>query len=129
MVTLSYVNIFARNMDRLAAFYSKLFDFEEIAESRTEYYRGFRCGGASLGFSTSKAYELLALRPPTGTGETNLITFDASSAAELRKLYQAAIDGGAMSLKEPFETYYGWYQAMLRDPEGNAFRLSYPGKA
>ncbi|WP_210387097.1 VOC family protein [Methylorubrum populi] len=123
------MNIFASDIDRLADFYSRLLDLEEIVESRTPLYRGFRCGGASLGFSAMDAYEILALQRPEGQGERNVITFDVDDQAEVRRLVAAASSMGASILKEPFETYYGWYQAVLRDPEGNAFRLNFPGKA
>ncbi|MEE7493359.1 VOC family protein [Methylobacterium oryzae] len=128
MATLSYVNIFAHDIDRLAEFYSKLFGFEEITASRTPLYRGYVCGGASLGFSALDAYEMLSLERPGGQGEKNLVTFDLESQDEVRRLVAAAQTDGATLVKEPFETYYGWYQSVLRDPEGNAFRLNYPGK-
>lgn len=129
MAVLSYVNIFAEDIDRLADFYSNLLGLEEIMESRTSLYRGFRCGSASLGFSALDAYEILALRRPTGDGEKNVITFDVADQAEVRRLAEVARSMGGTLLKEPFETYYGWYQTVLRDPEGNAFRLNFPGKA
>lgn len=129
MATLSYVNIFARDLDALAGFYAGLLDLEEIVASRTPLYRGYRCGGSSLGFSAMDAYEMLALDRPTGQGERNLITFDVDSQAQVRRLVDVAQASGASLIKAPFETYYGWYQSVLRDPEGNAFRLNFPGKA
>ncbi|MEE7493350.1 VOC family protein [Methylobacterium oryzae] len=128
MTTLSYVNIFARQLEPLAAFYSGLLGLEEIVDSRSSIFRGFRCGDASLGISASDAYELLGLRQPTGEGERNIVTFDVESPTEVERLVEAAKGLGAEVVKEPFETYYGWYQAVLRDPEGNPFRLNHPGR-
>jgi hypothetical protein len=31
-------------------------------------------------------------------------------------------------VKEPFKTYYGWFQSVLRDPDGNAFRINFRGQ-
>lgn len=128
MATLSYVNIFAHDLDALSGFYAGLLGLEEIVASRTPLYRGYRCGGASLGFSAMDAYDLLALDRANGPGERNLVTFDVESQADVRRLTDAARAAGAVVIKEPFETYYGWYQSVLRDPEGNAFRLNFPGK-
>lgn len=128
MIILSYVNIFARDLQKLAEFYRQLFDFEEIIESRTQYYRGFRCGTASLGISSLEAYELLDLTPMSGLGENNLVTFDVEHPSQILHFVEAAQKLGGTLQKPPFETYYGWYQTIMRDPEGNALRLNYPGK-
>ncbi|NAT60930.1 glyoxalase, partial [Pseudomonas syringae pv. actinidifoliorum] len=32
---------------------------------------------------------------------------------------------GADTIKEPYLTYYNWYQAVLLDPEGNIFRINF----
>lgn len=125
MMILSYVNIFAQQLEPLAAFYSDLLGLEEIVDSRSPIFRGFRCGETSLGISASDAYELLGLTEPTGGGERNLITFDVGSPAEVERLTKVAEGMGAAVVKAPFETYYGWYQAVLRDPEGNPFRLNH----
>ena len=40
-------------------------------------------------------------------------------------LTDAAVKMGATLVKAPFTTYYGWYQSVLLDPEGNAFRINF----
>lgn len=127
MAVLAYTNIYTADIDRLADFYSALFGLEEYMESRSPIFRGFAAGGTSLGFSGPGAYELLGMVPQTTPGDRVFQTFNAESPDEVRNLTIKAADLGATIVLEPFETYYGWYQSVLRDPDGNAFRINYPG--
>lgn len=128
MATLSYTNIFTDDIDRLADFYSELFSLDEIEESRSPIFRGFVAGGTSLGFSGPGAYPLLGLNAQTVPGDRVLQTFDVESQDEVRALTEKALELGATSIKEPFATYYGWFQSVLRDPDGNAFRINFRGE-
>lgn len=128
MPSLSYTNIFTDDIDRLAEFYSSLFDLQEIEASRSPIFRGFVAGGTSLGFSGPGAYALLGLEPQIGLGDRVLQTFDVDSEAEVHALSAKALELGATSVKEPFATYYGWFQSVLRDPDGNAFRINFRGE-
>ena len=35
-----------------------------------------------------------------------------------------AVSYGARLIKEPYQTYYNWYQSVLFDPEDNVFRIN-----
>ncbi|PYD71541.1 VOC family protein [Novacetimonas hansenii] len=128
MITLAYTNIFTADIDRLANFYGELFGLDEIVESRSPLFRGFTAGGSSIGFSAPGAYDLLGLSPQEGPGDRVLQTFDAPDADTVSTLTEKAIALGATLVKEPFKTYYGWFQSVLRDPDGNAFRINFRGK-
>lgn len=128
MITLAYTNIFTADIDRLADFYGELFGLQEIMESRSPLFRGFTAGGSSIGFSAPGAYELLGLAPQEGPGDRVLQTFDAPDAETVSTLTEKAISLGASLVKEPFKTYYGWFQSVLRDPDGNAFRINFRGQ-
>jgi PhnB protein len=39
--------------------------------------------------------------------------------------YRRALDAGALSVEEPFETPYGDRRAMVRDPFGNLFQIAH----
>lgn len=54
-----------------------------------------------------------------------LLNFETGSRKEVHKLIDAAVSSGATLVKEPYETSYGWYQAVLTDPEGNIFRVNH----
>lgn len=129
MVTLAYTNIFTDDIDRLAEFYSALFGLEEIVESRSPIFRGFLTDGSSLGFSGSGAYDLLGLGPQVEPGDRVLQTFDVEEEQQVHDLVEKAKALGATIVKEPFATYYGWFQSVLRDPDGNAFRINFRGGA
>jgi predicted enzyme related to lactoylglutathione lyase len=122
---LFYVNVFAKNMAALAEFYQKLFNLEEITESRSEYFIGFETGGCCLGISNPDAYEILSLNKPDSQTDTVFTNFSATSKEDVDDRCKVAIELGGTVVKPAYETYYGWYQAVLRDPEGNPFRINY----
>lgn len=127
MNALAYINLFSDDIDQLAAFYSGLFGLTEIEASRSPYFRGFQAGGCSLGFSTRSAYPILGLRDGLDTvGIKSMLTFDVSSRDEVTSMTAKAVAAGATLIKGPYETYYGWFQSVLSDPQGNAFRVNYP---
>ncbi|TMK82205.1 MAG: bleomycin resistance protein [Actinobacteria bacterium] len=39
--------------------------------------------------------------------------------------YRRALEAGAVSLEEPFDTPYGDRRAMVRDPFGNVFQIAH----
>jgi len=128
MAELGYLNIFARDIQKMADFYAELFHLEEIRESRSPIFRGLRTGRANLGFNAHDAYALLNLQSaPDISGTKCFATFDVGSAAEVDRLTPIAVAKGAVLCRAPFTTYYGWYQSVLLDPEGNAFRINFAG--
>lgn len=121
---LNWVNVFARNLEDLPAFYSDLFGLAEIEYMRNDVFRGFDVGGAGLGFLAPEVYDLLTLGEEDTAGVSFLLNFEAASIAEVDELVTKAIAAGATLVKKPFETGYGWYQSVLADPEGNIFRIN-----
>lgn len=127
MAALSYTNIFTDDIDRLANFYSAVFGLKEIIESRSPIFRGFLTEGSSIGFSAPGAYDLLGLSPQVELGDRVLQTFDVEDEEQVLAFTEKAKALGATIVKEPFATYYGWFQSVLRDPDGNAFRINFRG--
>jgi hypothetical protein len=123
--TLSWVNVFARDVVALSNFYSAVFGFPEIESSRTPIFRGLDTGKTSIGFNAPEAYGLLQLSEfATGGGVKFLLNIGVETAADVDSLVPVAVANGAKLIKEPFRTYYNWYQAVLLDPEGNVFRIN-----
>lgn len=56
-----------------------------------------------------------------------MITFEVASRHAVDHLSEKAVSLGATLVKAPVETYYGWYQAVLRDLEGHPFRINRAG--
>jgi predicted enzyme related to lactoylglutathione lyase len=120
------VNIFARDVVKLAGFYADVFGLEELVASRSPIFRGLKTKKANIGFNAHDAYELLNLpKSSGGTGIKAFTAFDFDSADEVDRLTPIAVAKGAILQKAPFTTYYGWYQSVLLDPEGNAFRINF----
>lgn len=125
MPYLSYVNIFAENIVSLSSFYMNLFDFKEIVEIRSPIFRGVSTGKSAIGFNAYDAYELLGvLEEKDATGIKFLLNFDVDSECQVSMLTEKATGLGASLVKNPYKTYYNWYQSILKDPEGNLFRIN-----
>jgi predicted enzyme related to lactoylglutathione lyase len=126
MADLGYLNLFAHDIQKMSSFYADLFELEEIRESRSPIFRGLRTGKANLGFNAHDAYTLLNLQNAAdGSGIKSFATFNVDEAVEVDRLTPVAVAKGAVLRKAPFTTYYGWYQSVLLDPEGNAFRINF----
>ncbi|MCJ2371888.1 VOC family protein [Pseudomonas sp. RGM 3321] len=126
MNSLSYVNVLAQDIVALSGFYSKLFGFSEIEAIRSPIFRGLDTGRSCIGFNALAAYELLGLDEFAGsTGCRFLLNIDVDEQSEVDRLVPLAVAMGARLVKEPYLTYYHWYQAVLLDPEGNIFRINY----
>jgi len=126
MNTLSYVNVFAQDIEALSGFYAQLFGFEEIQAIRSPIFRGLDTGKSCIGFNAPEAYQLLGLEQFAGsTGAKFLLNIDVASQAEVDRLVPLAVASGATLVKAPYQTYYNWYQAVLLDPEQNIFRINF----
>lgn len=124
---LSYVNLFARDIDALANFYAQLLGFTEVEALRSPIYRCLDAGGVLLGFHAPAAYELLELqsRIPDRPATSVYATFEVESVAAVDAGVGRAVELGAAQVKAPYRTYYHAWQAVLTDPEGNVFRLNH----
>ncbi|RBP12844.1 putative lactoylglutathione lyase [Roseiarcus fermentans] len=125
MAKLSYVNIFAQDIVALSGFYKEVFDFMEIPEIRSPIFVGLNTGLSCLGFNAPEAYGLLKLADHAdATGVKFLLNIDVDTAEDVDRLTPIAVSKGAKLVKEPYKTYYNWYQSVLLDPEGNVFRIN-----
>ncbi len=126
MPTLSYVNVFARDVVALSGFYQTVFGFAEIEAIRSPIFRGLDTGKSCIGFNAPDAYELLGLADQADTrGIKFLLNIDVDSQADVDRMVPLALEAGATLIKAPYTTYYNWYQAVLLDPEGNVFRINF----
>lgn len=125
MAELSYVNIFAKDIVALSSFYMEVFGFTEIEAIRSPIFRGVATGKSAIGFNALDAYELLKLSDYADTrGIKFLLNIDVDTPEEVDRMVPVALSRGATLIKEPYKTYYNWYQAVLLDPEGNVFRIN-----
>lgn len=121
---LGAVTFFARDVDALAAFYAEALGLEPTVDDSPRY-REVSGGGAKIGFAFSGAYDLLSLEDEADPrGLRTVITFALPDAAAMDGAVARAVGKGATVAKPPYETHFGQLMAVLRDPEGNAFRLN-----
>lgn len=124
MAHLAYVNVFARDIVALAGFYADVFGFSEAVALRSPIFRLLETGRSAIGFNAHEAYALLGLVGRDATaGVRFMLTIGVDAPAEVDARVPVAVGRGAVLLKAPCETYYGTYQAVLEDPEGNVFRI------
>lgn len=125
-VGISLASFISADFVRLFDFYSKTFDLPEVEDLRSEIFRGADASGVIIGFSAPVVYEMLNIQDwanPKGT--TQYLTFECESDQHVADATQRAVANGARLLHDPYETYYGAYQSVLADPDGNVFRINY----
>lgn len=121
---MTYATYFAHDIDKLAEYYIAI-GFEEVESSRSPYYREVFAGGAKIGFAAQAAYENLGLEDDADTkGIRSVLTFDVGTPADVAPATDKAVAAGGKLVKAGFQTVFGQFLSVLRDPEGNVFRLS-----
>lgn len=125
-VTISLASFISDDFVALFDFYSSTFELDEVEELHSDIFRGAKVGDLTLGFSAVVVYEMLNIEEwsePKGT--TQYLTFEGASDDEVTMLTERAVANGARLLHDPYETYYGAYQSVLADPDGNVFRINH----
>ena len=122
------VNLFCRDVDAQCAFYQALLGLPEHEASHSPIYRALHGKTFQLGFHAQAAYGLLALgdrepeaMPPPVTAYP---TFMLGTPDEVDTTVARARTLGGTTIKGPYPTYYGQWQAVPSDPEGHVFRVS-----
>jgi len=124
-VRLTYQTFLAHDVASLAQFYIDGLGLEEVEASRDHRYREVKAGGCMIGFAHEGARAMTNLEEdgaPSGT--RSLVTFDVGDTAAVQPAIDRAVAAGATLVKPPYDSFFGQHQAVLKDPEGNAFRLS-----
>ena len=124
--SISFASYICEDIEALSAFYADVFDLVEVEELHSDIFRGLDVDGVTLGFSAKVVYEMLSIErwaDPSGTSQ--YLTFEVDDDAAVTRKTEAAVAAGAELLHEPYETYYGAFQAVLADPEGNVFRINH----
>ena len=125
-VGISLASFISSDFVGLFEFYSTTFDLPEVIELRSEIFRGADASGVTIGFSAPVVYEMLHIQDwadPRGT--TQYLTFECESDEAVTATTDRAVTNGARLLHEPYETYYGAWQSVLADPDGNVFRINH----
>ncbi len=125
-VGISLASFISADFVGLFEFYSSTFDLPEVIELRSEIFRGADASGVTIGFSAPVVYEMLNIQEwADARGTTQYLTFECESDDAVTAATDRAIVNGARLLHDPYETYYGAYQSVLSDPDGNVFRINH----
>ena len=127
-VTLSFSSVFADDYEGLADYYQGVFGLPEVESLHSEHFRGLQIGPTVLGFSRADtAYDLLELPRPAADahGVRTFVTFEVPTEDDVASMLAAAVGAGGTQVQAPHRTYYGAWQAVVLDPEGNAFRINH----
>jgi uncharacterized glyoxalase superfamily protein PhnB len=125
-VGISLASFISADFVALFEFYSTTFDLPEVVQLRSEIFRGADASGVTIGFSAPVVYEMLNIQEwadPKGTAQ--YLTFECESDVHVTAATENAVANGARLLHDPYETYYGAYQSVLADPDGNVFRINH----
>ncbi|PZU57625.1 MAG: glyoxalase [Sphingobium sp.] len=123
---LGTVTFFARDVDALAGFYTAALGLSPTVDDPPRY-REVGAGGANIGFAAQAAYQTLCLEDEANpTGLRNILTFALPDANGMTDAVLRAVGCGAAVVRSPYSTHFGSMMAVLRDPEGNVFRLNAP---
>jgi catechol 2,3-dioxygenase-like lactoylglutathione lyase family enzyme len=127
---LTFVNVFARDLEALAEYYRESLDLEELEGERSAIYRAFVVSeGCALGFHAWEAYEILGLTAQaTDRGVRVYLTFDPGSDDTVGLWTDRLLDNGGHLVKAPHRTAYGAWMAAVLDPEENVVRCSHLGR-
>ena len=124
-ITISTASYLCDDIEALSSFYADVFGFPELTDFRSDIFVGLDVDGLMLGFSDKAAYELLQIQAwADAKGTKQYLTFEAPTDEQVSALTAAAVEHGATIVHEPYETYYGAFQVVLSDPEGNVFRIN-----
>ena len=125
-VSISLASFISADFIGLFDFYSSTFDLPEVEELHSDIFRGADASGVTIGFSAPVVYEMLNIQDwaePKGTAQ--YLTFEVPSDEAVTATTERAVSKGARVLHDPYETYYGAYQSVLADPDGNVFRINH----
>lgn len=125
MNTLMQVSLFSEEFIALSEFYRDVFELPEVEDLRSDVFRGYKAGDVMVGFSAPAAYGMLGLDPRLpGEHDQTAFTFQCETKTALDSCLDKALARGGTLVQDRFMTYYNWYMAVLRDPDGNAIRLA-----
>ena len=115
--------LYAKDVERLAAFYSEL-GFEEHVrmpdESGAAGFIGLRRDAAELAVTTENAPRMLAgVEPGPGPRHELFVYVD-----DVDRAFAAVREAGAPALREPADMPWGERVAFVQDPEGNVVTLA-----
>ncbi|MBS0341618.1 MAG: VOC family protein [Proteobacteria bacterium] len=120
---------FCRDVELIMRFYQGVCGWTDVPEYSSDIYRVLVRDGVQIGFNGWKAYDLLGL-----SGRKRQVTqeFPVNSMLSFVVEHPHEVDAAVRRVEEmkgrivqgPFPTYYGHWQLVFSDPEGNIGRVT-----
>jgi catechol 2,3-dioxygenase-like lactoylglutathione lyase family enzyme len=108
----------------LSAFYSEVCGYPEIEAVKSPIFTALRTPTIAIGFHARAAFELLEIDDTSVPSGQMHVNFDVGDPDEVSATGERFLAAGATLIKAPFQTYYGAFQTVLADPEGNVVRIT-----
>jgi len=124
-------NIFCRDVERQMRFYQSIVGWRDIPEWSSSIYRVLERDGVQIGFNGWKAFELLGLAgrrraPRRDFRVSSMLSFVVEEPEAVDEAAGRVPTLGGRVIQGPFATYYGHWQLVFEDPEGNVARITCP---
>lgn len=129
MKSTALFTLFCCDVERVMRFYQGICGWNDVPEYSSSIYRVLVQDGVQIGFNGWKAYELLGLSSRTrsevvGFPVNSMLSFVVSAVEEVDAAARLVVDLGGAVVQGPFPTYYGHWQVVFSDPEGNIGRVT-----
>ena len=120
---------FCRDVERVMRFYQGICGWKDVPEYSSSIYRVLMRDGVQIGFNGWKAYELLGLADrrrseSDGFPVNSMLSFVVATVEEVDAVARRVAELGGRVVQGPFPTYYGHWQLVFSDPEGNIARVT-----
>ena len=114
---IGYVTLGTNDMERSARFYDAIaaeMGIGRMMEAEGQYIAWGEEGGGA-GVAATKPFDGKAASVGNGT----MVALEAADEAQVRRLYEVALENGGSDEGEPGLRGGGFYAAYFRDPDGN----------
>ena len=121
-MSLDAIGIISKDLDASIKFYG-LLGITLKQEGGPEHYEGNTPSGIRIMVDSVDLIKSInpSWQEPTGCGV--VLCFKQNSADEVNTLYQNIVEAGFLSIKEPWDAFWGQRYASVQDPDGNQIDL------
>lgn len=119
-------SLLCRDIEAQMSFYQALFGWSEERALRTQIFRALKPANMLFGFHAPAARGLLSVGADAilASQAGGFPTIHLPDVQGVGDVAAKAVRLHGSLVKAPFATYYGQWQTVLRDPEGNLLRVA-----
>ena len=122
---LNIITLGVKNLKISRDFYGNVLGWQEAAGS-DENIVFYHQGGIILGLYPYEKLAEDAMLPPERTGFSGItLAINLDKKEKVDQLFEQVTAGGAKTLVQPRETFWGGYDAYFADPDGYAWEIAW----